>query len=80
MHDFDEDNYAKLDAQERVPFLEMGCVMPPLLAMSGKLPLFLSDPITVADNMPTDKPRVIKSHMPFEFLPPKLLDTCKGSV
>ena len=22
-------------------------------------------------------PRVIKSHLPFEFLPPKLLDTCK---
>ena len=23
-------------------------------------------------------PRVIKTHMPFEFLPDKLLDTCKG--
>ena len=22
-------------------------------------------------------PRVIKTHLPFEFLPPKLLDTCK---
>jgi hypothetical protein len=25
-----------------------------------------------------DKPRVMKTHMPFEFLPPKLLDSCKG--
>ena len=28
-----------------------------------------------AENAPS--PRVIKTHLPFEFLPPKLLDTCK---
>ena len=28
-----------------------------------------------AENVPS--PRVIKTHLPFEFLPPKLLDTCK---
>jgi hypothetical protein len=27
------------------------------------------------DNLPS--PRVIKTHLPFEMLPPKLLDTCK---
>ena len=29
-----------------------------------------------AQNAPS--PRVIKTHMPFEMLPPKLLETCKG--
>ena len=28
-----------------------------------------------AKNLPS--PRIIKTHLPFEFLPPKLLETCK---
>jgi hypothetical protein len=31
--------------------------------------------VNLADNLPS--PRVIKTHLPFEMLPPKLLDTCK---
>ena len=38
---------------------------------------FQHDPVTYADNLPTDKPRVIKSHLTFELLPPNLLDSCK---
>jgi hypothetical protein len=33
--------------------------------------------IKLADELPSSSPRVIKSHLPFEMLPPKLLDTCK---
>ncbi len=32
---------------------------------------------TVAHTDSLPSPRVIKTHLPFEFLPPKLLDTCK---
>ena len=31
--------------------------------------------VQFAENL--SSPRVIKTHLPFEFLPPKLLDTCK---
>ena len=31
--------------------------------------------VEYAKNLPS--PRIIKTHLPFEFLPPKLLDTCK---
>ena len=44
----------------------------------GPKPLHIEDPVAHADKMPVDRPRVIKSHMTFEHLPPKLLDTCKG--
>ena len=40
-------------------------------------PPFVKDPVAFADNLPTSKPRVIKSHLTFEMLPPKLLETCK---
>ena len=33
------------------------------------------DSVEFAANAPS--PRVIKTHLPFEFLPPKLLETCK---
>merc|ERR1719319_171183 len=36
---------------------------------------WMIDSVEFAANLPS--PRVIKSHLPFEFLPPKLLDTCK---
>ena len=35
------------------------------------------DIVTMAENMPRDKPRLIKTHLPFELLPPNLLDTAK---
>ena len=36
---------------------------------------WMIDSVEFAAKLPS--PRVIKSHLPFEFLPPKLLDTCK---
>lgn len=36
---------------------------------------WMIDSVEFAANLPS--PRVIKSNLPFEFLPPKLLDTCK---
>ena len=35
----------------------------------------MTNSIKLADDMPS--PRVIKTHLPFEMLPPNLLDTCK---
>ena len=43
-----------------------------------ELPKYMSDAIEFADEMSADKPRVIKSHLPFELLPRNLLQTCKG--
>jgi hypothetical protein len=77
VHDLDK-NDKNID--DRIPHLEIGSVMAPRSVEFEKLPLYLRDPITLADNMTMDKPRLIKTHMPFEFLPPKLLDSCKGLV
>ncbi len=76
-HDLDTDAARKIDARERVPFIEVCSINTPLFNRPG-LPQYITDPFTYAEEMPTDKPRVIKSHMPLEFLPPNLLDTCKG--
>ena len=35
------------------------------------------DQIKYADSMPSDSPRLIKSHLPLSMLNPNLLDTCK---
>ena len=64
------------DAEERVPFLELGGLRSDKDVHKTPRP-FTREPITFADNLPKDKPRVIKSHLTFELLPPKLLDTCK---
>ena len=58
---------------DRVPFLEVSA----LKSKSDCPPPFMKDPIIFADNMPTTNPRVMKSHMTFEMLPPKMLETCK---
>ena len=64
------------DGEERVPFLEIGGLRP-TKNMYRKPRPYNEDPITFADNLPTERQRVIKSHLTFEMLPPKLLDTCK---
>ena len=60
-------------SNERIPCLERGG----LGAGNGPKQPFLDDPVSFAENLPTDKPRVIMSHLTFEMLPPRLLDTCK---
>ena len=62
---------------ERVPFLEIGGLGTDKDLHRRSTRPFLKDPVTFADNLPTDKPRIIKSHLTFEMLPQKLLDTCK---
>ena len=61
-----DEQSAKKDFFFRSPFLEMGCL--------SNMDL---DMVTVAENMPRDKPRLLKTHLPFELLPPQLLDTAK---
>ena len=63
--------------EERMPFLEIGGLGASRDGGDSPKRLFHNDPVTYADNLPIDKPRVIKSHLTFELLPPKLLDTCK---
>ena len=37
---------------------------------------YITNSIKTAENLPS--PRVIKTHLPFEMLPPNLLNTCKA--
>eukprot|EP00095_Tigriopus_kingsejongensis_P004143 maker-scaffold703_size109190-snap-gene-0.16 protein:Tk04143 transcript:maker-scaffold703_size109190-snap-gene-0.16-mRNA-1 annotation:"sulfotransferase 1a1-like" len=67
---------------ERSPFLEISCLVksavPPKRnpdQVEGPPPMHMVASIDYTDNMAS--PRVIKTHLPMEFLPPKLLDTCK---
>ena len=78
INDFDLETATSKKEQERVPFLEIGALRSSQRHQDSiKKPPFVQDPIAFADNLPTTKPRVIKSHLTFEMLPPKLLDTCK---
>ena len=81
MNDLDLATVKKKRASERIPFLEITSVAPatPEQEAEAVKPPYVLDPIAFAEKMPVDKPRVFKSHMTFEHLPPKLLDTCKGN-
>ena len=61
----------------RSPFIEMQGILGETLEFIASDPntKWMSESIALAENMPS--PRVIKSHLPIEMLPPKLLDTCK---
>ncbi len=64
----------------RSPFLEYACIEPDArrAAMSPETaPVFSWDPIAFAASLPHDTPRVIKTHMPFEFIPKSVLEHCK---
>ena len=73
----------KVPLMARTPFLEMeGLMMENMVeelktmgAEKGFNMDWMIESVEFAANLPS--PRVIKSHLPFEFLPPKLLDTCK---
>ena len=73
----------KIPLMARTPFLEMeGLMMENMVeelktmgAEKGFNMDWMIESVEFAANLPS--PRVIKSHLPFEFLPPKLLDTCK---
>ena len=74
----------KVPLMARTPFLEVEGLftnenmiegMKAIGAEKGVNMDFMIDSVKFAANLPS--PRVIKTHLPFEFLPPKLLDTCK---
>ena len=69
---------AKIPLLVRSPFIEMGALIHEHEeAMMDEKAKAMYDALALADNLPRDTPRVIKSHLPLEMLPPKLLDTCK---
>ena len=77
VNDIDLETVKNKTGDERVPFLEIGGLGTDKDLHRRSTRPYLKDPVTFADNLPTDKPRVIKSHLTFEMLPPNLLDTCK---
>ena len=76
VNNVDIDTAKKVPLFERSPFLESEGLKP-----SKNLPKDVINntksigSIQSAENMKS--PRIIKSHLPFEMLPPNLLDTCK---
>ena len=72
----------KLHLFTRSPFLEMGSFgshgsPPDLQDCAPETLQVFGDTINYIRNMKS--PRVIKTHFPFEYLPPNLLKTCKGN-
>ena len=57
-----------IDSRKRSIFIEGSAVIPQISEDA-------IDSVDQAKNAPS--PRVIKTHLPFEMLPPNLLDTCK---
>jgi len=61
---------------KRAPFLECGCIFPPEASCElDKLGDAIRDPPTYLKTV--EGTRVIKTHLPFNFLPPNLLDKAK---
>ena len=80
VNNVDIDTAKKVPLFARTPFLESEGLKEmkgvPKEALDTNLMLkTMSNSIETAQNMKS--PRVIKSHLPFEMLPPNLLDTCK---
>ena len=79
VHNVDTEAAKKIPILARSPFLECkGLFLPKqaekLRSMESKINFdWMLESAKFAENLPS--PRVIKTHLPFEFLPPKLLDT-----
>ena len=79
----------QIKADDRIPYLEMQAIMnlkglkdqmaegkaPPMPQVMLDRFMRMGESLQMAKDLPS--PRTIKSHLPLEFLPPKLLDTCK---
>ena len=86
---FDLEKSRKVSLHDRSPFLEREGLadQETLQSKADSKGLLLDDEqmkkiletwtksIEITENMPS--PRIIKTHLPFEMLPPNLLDTCK---
>ena len=80
VNNVDIETAKKLPLFARTPFLESEGLkdvkdVPKEVFDKNPLMKLMSNSIETAENMKS--PRVIKSHLPFEMLPPNLLDTCK---
>ena len=80
VNNVDIDTAKKLPLFARTPFLESEGLkemkdVPKEVLDKNLMLKTMSNSIETAQNMKS--PRVIKSHLPFEMLPPNLLDTCK---
>jgi len=82
IHKIDTERAKKMMLFERSPFIEVeGLITPRFVGFSeqGKsFPDWMAKSVEYTANL--QSPRVIKTHLPFEFLPPKLMDTCKVIV
>ncbi len=80
VNDLDAEKAANLESQYKVPFLEMTSILSQKFKEKKPedKPPHMADSLAWADQMSRDRPRVIKSHMPLEFLPPSLLEKNKG--
>ena len=67
MNGVDEAKSAEIPLIQRSPFLEFGMLNSQMTDES----------INLVNDMPRDKPRLIKTHLPFELLPPNLLEVAK---
>ena len=80
VNNVDIDTAKKLPLFQRTPFLESEGLkdmknVPKDVMDKNPMMKIMSNSIQSAENLKS--PRVIKSHLPFEMLPPNLLDTCK---
>ncbi len=82
VNDLDAEAAAKLDSAQKVPLVEVTAVLSKKFheKKPEDKPLHMADALTFANQMSKDKPRVLKSHMPLDFLPPNLLETSKGNA
>ena len=68
---------AKIPLLVRSPFLEMeGLISQEDMDRMDERAKQMYQSLDLAENLPTDAPRVIKSHLPLEMLPPKV--SCKN--
>ena len=72
MNDGESQNEGMKNGWQKVHFIEFCDLLP---SDNPETPLRLRDGYTFADQL--ESPRLIKSHLPFEMLPPDLLKTAK---
>lgn len=70
---------SKIPLALRSPFLELGAILRDATDNLSTLPQEIAqvrkDPLTYAENMTSQ--RILKVHMPFQYLPPEIIQKCK---
>ena len=88
LNKFNFEEAKQIKADDRIPYLENQAILNLKALKNGQMgegkvlpqPMLdrfmkMGQSLQMAQDLPS--PRTIKSHLPLEFLPPKLLDTCK---